>query len=60
MRLGEHDFDDPFDGTNPEDINILNSIIYPDFSGAQAYHDLVLFELEREATFSVSRAIFCF
>lgn len=48
VRLGEHDYNDDFDGANHEDYDVADTITYPGYKHPEAYHDLALLKLSRK------------
>ncbi|XP_071542103.1 venom protease-like isoform X2 [Panulirus ornatus] len=50
VRLGEHDYENDFDGANPVDVGIAETILYPGYVHPQAYHDLALLKLDTKVT----------
>ena len=53
VRLGEYDYEDDFDGSEHEDIEVAETILYPDYKYPEAYHDLVLLKLKRKVALQV-------
>ncbi|XP_071537115.1 venom protease-like [Panulirus ornatus] len=50
VRLGEHDYYDNFDGADHEDYSIAETVLHPDYSHPEAYHDLALLRLDTKVT----------
>ncbi|XP_071537047.1 venom protease-like [Panulirus ornatus] len=50
VRLGEHDYNDEYDEADHEDFGVVETILYPDYSHPQAYHDLALLRLDTRVT----------
>lgn len=48
VRLGEHDLENPNDGATPQDFDVEASIMHPDYTFPQAYHDIALVKLARK------------
>ncbi|KAG0719429.1 Clotting factor B [Chionoecetes opilio] len=44
VRLGEHDYG-AYDGSNPQDFDVVETVFYPDYKHPQAYHDIALLKL---------------
>lgn len=55
VRFGEHDYDDNTDGAVHQDINVTQTVLYPDFNPPAAYHDLALLRLESKV--AIKRSI---
>jgi len=51
-RLGELDYLSETDEARPEDYKIVQRIIHPNYKSTSSYHDIALFRLERDVTFS--------
>lgn len=47
IRIGDQDLSDDDDGASPQEFNIKNIIIHPNYRRRSKYHDIVLFELDR-------------
>lgn len=54
VRLGEHDYNDEEEGAFPEDFDVLDTVLYPDYKHPQAYHDIALLKLASKVTIQVS------
>lgn len=59
VRLGEYNLDDECDEPPPEDFTVLETLIYPDFNGLQAYHNLALMKLNSSVTLKVRKLQSC-
>ncbi|XP_071536865.1 LOW QUALITY PROTEIN: venom protease-like [Panulirus ornatus] len=46
VRLGEHDYNDDWDGADHEDFGVSQTVVYPGYTHPQAYHDLALLKLD--------------
>lgn len=54
VRLGEHDYTTDSDGAFPEDFDVLDLVLYPDYKPPQPYHDLALLKLNSKVKLQVS------
>ncbi|XP_014271184.1 venom protease [Halyomorpha halys] len=52
VRLGDLDTSSESDDSEPVNIRVAKKIIHPQYNDRHVYHDIALFELEYEATFS--------
>lgn len=59
VRLGEHDYNDDSDDANPEDFDVAETVLYPDHTRPEAYHDLALLRLASKVTLKVSLSCNC-
>ncbi|XP_037784050.1 venom protease-like [Penaeus monodon] len=50
IRLGEHDYSNPNDGANPEDLGVATTIAHPQYRKPQLYHDIGLIRLNKRVT----------
>ncbi|KAK8376886.1 hypothetical protein O3P69_010078 [Scylla paramamosain] len=50
VRLGEHDYNDEYEGASPKDFDVLETVLYPDYKHPQAYHDIALLKLASKVT----------
>ncbi|KAK8720211.1 hypothetical protein OTU49_013514, partial [Cherax quadricarinatus] len=48
VRLGEHDYNNNNDSAEPMDFEVAETILYPDYTFPQAYHDLALLKLAQK------------
>lgn len=51
IRLGEHDYNDDFDGANHQDFGLQAIVPYPGYAVPLAYHDLALIQLSSRVIF---------
>lgn len=49
IRIGDLDLQDVNDGASPQEFGIKNIIVHPDYNKNLKYHDIALFELDRNA-----------
>lgn len=49
IRVGDIDLTNVYDGATPQEFEIKNIFIYPKYKRSFKYHDIVLFELDRNA-----------
>lgn len=49
IRIGDQDLAKDDDGANPQDFNIRNIIVHPRYVKQSRYHDVVLFEMDKNA-----------
>ncbi|XP_045129366.1 venom protease-like [Portunus trituberculatus] len=47
VRLGEHNYNDDNDGAIHEDFGVTETVLYPDFTFGEGYHDLALLKLDK-------------
>lgn len=49
VRIGDYDISTDTDDADPQDFNIARKIAYPEYRSPSHYHDIALFELDRNA-----------
>lgn len=49
IRVGDLDLRSTDDGANPQNFNIKNIFTHPNYQSEFKYHDIAMFELDREA-----------
>ena len=54
VRLGEHDYSTPFEGSIHQDIPVSTIEIFPEYDPNSDYHDIALFKLSRPIESTVS------
>ncbi|KAG5882467.1 hypothetical protein JTB14_014181 [Gonioctena quinquepunctata] len=59
VRLGDLDISTDTDSTEPQLLSIKRSIPHPEFESPSRYHDIALFELEKEAKWTLFVAPAC-